>query len=289
MYKILSTLLGSLFFITASIQGEIVETHTTADVLPYAKKDTLVLFNISDTLYKPSCTLASHLWRQYFAELARNMSIDCVAADRVIHKVSNLVVKRVPKSATEESTALLIRKLQQRRIPVFAITGKSMATPYANNFGEITYRHLVSLGIDFKRTLPCLTLSKLDCPLYGFADGIIFTQKQSKGPAVVAFLQRLPIKCTKVVMVDNSRRGLESVEAALKENGISFIGLRYGRCDDYPNQFNPDLGTIQFLTFLKNGTLLSDEEALEILHHDTFNYEELLKDYIQTECSKSRS
>lgn len=277
-----------LFFgllIALPLRAEIIETKEMAHILRYTDSRTLILFNISDTLYEPATTLADNKWRVYFAGLAAKTIPN---PDAFVNRIKYLIVKNIPKKVVERCTIHLIRELQKEQIPVLGITRKASSTSYAENFGEITNKHLKGLGIDLEVTLNFLrVLDKQDENAYSFDFGIIFTNKQPEGPAVISFLKRIPWITKKVVMVDNSREALENVEEALKATEIKFIGLRYGRCDGRKLSFDPDLGTIQFLEYVKKGRVMYDEEAKKYkAEHPDISFEALMVDYIRANAGQ---
>lgn len=141
-----SFVVGILTFImrSSSLSAEIIETHEIASVQNPIDNDSIVIFNITGTLYEP-------------------------------------------------------------------------ATTYADNFGLITRNHLLSIGIDFEKTLSYLHLKNHsgDDGSYSFAYGLIFTNGKPVGPAILAFLERLQSKPTKIIMSGNSRRNLENAQMAL--------------------------------------------------------------------------
>lgn len=262
------------------LHGEIVETKEMASVLRHTDSRSLILFNVSDTLYEPATTLADNQWRIYFAGLAAKTIPN---SDAFVNKIKNLIVSNIPKRAVEPITVHLIRELQKEQLPVLGITKKYLSASYAENFGEITHKHLLSIGIDLEITLNFLpVLDKQDDNAHSFDFGIIFTNKQPEGPALLSFLKRIPWVPRKIIMIDNSREALENVEEALKPTGIMFIGMRYGRCDGRKQTFDPDLGTIQFFEYIKKGRVMYDEEAKKFKReHPDMPYEALLVDYIR--------
>lgn len=282
--KIINTLSG-LLLLASTIHGEVVNTATTDTVLKYVQKNSLVLFNVSDTLYVSSVTMGSQQWRDYLEAHVKKVIKDPVVAERSINKYLNMIITKVPKRAAEDSAPGLIQGLQQQRIATFGITKKAPSAPYANNLGEITARHLGSIGIDFKQTLNYQSLSTAYDNLYSFAYGIIFTRKQPEGAVVSSFIKRFPVKPARVIMLDTSSRALADVETALKASGTEFVGLRYTRTDNRINDFSPDLGTIQFLTYMRHGTLLTDEEAMAIKEGDVFaEHEFFLEEFIRKDA-----
>lgn len=281
--QVICTFVGVLMTLASAsnIQGEIVETNEISTIASVADKDSLVLFNVTDTLYSPSTTFGSNQWRKYFAERAEKNISDEKLRVWLIDKIKKESIT-IPKKPVEAGTSELISNLQNQSIPVLGITKKKMSTTYANNFGAITRDHILSVGINLEKTLNYYTVQPDENSKYDFAYGIIFTSKQPVGETMVSFLKRVTSKPTKVVMIDNSKEALELTEAALANSGIAFKGFRYGRSDSRKQAFDPVLGIIQFLVFEIEGRVMSDAEALQVkLDHPQENYEARLDDFLK--------
>lgn len=270
------------FSLSPPLQGEIIETNEIARVLDYASRDSLVLFNITGTLYKPSNTLSDHQWREYFEERVKKNISNNVIAERLINTTKNDIVQKIPKKPVEDVAAEIISNLQKESVPVLGLTAKRVSTPYADNFGLITSRHLISLGIDLEKTVSYFDVAANEDEGFSFAYGMIFSNKKAVGPALESFLKYTSYTPSQIIVVDNSHKALENVEAALAGKGIDFKGLRYGRADEQRAAFDPVLGTIQFLSFINEGKLLTDEEASQIrLDQSGIDYDSLLDALIQ--------
>lgn len=265
------------------LMGEIIETKEIRTLLPYVNKDSYIFFNITGTLYAPSTTLSDNQWREYFSTRVKQKINDPDISQKMIDQIKNMIVQKLPKRNVEEITPQLIANLQDQKIVVFGITKKQMATSYADNFGLITRNHLLSLGINLEKTLSYLSTEKIENENgYSFAYGILFTNKQPEGPALLSFLKQNNLHPSSIIMVDNSRESLESVQEALMPTGIAFKGIRYGRADSLKESFDPTLGTIEFFALIHESKILSDAEAVDIKqNHSTVNYEAMLDDYIQ--------
>lgn len=267
MLKKISGFFVAMAFLLASfsyISAEIIETNEISAIQKHVSPDSLILFNITGTLYEPASTLADNQWRIYFTERVNALISDKIVADRLINKVKNDIVSQLPKKAVENYTPQLIANLQNQRIPVLGITQKQMATAYADNFGLITSNHLLSIGINLEQTLSYLNVREGDDLNHSFAFGLIFTNKKPVGPAILSFLNRLAYKPEKIIMIDNSHDSLENAEATLISTDVKFEGFRYGRADARKMNFDPILGHIQFIAFIKEGKMISDEEAIQI-------------------------
>lgn len=280
----LAFLVGTVISLTQffHVSAEIIETNEISSLEEYVTADSLVLLNVTGTLYEPGNTLADRQWRDYFAERVNALVSDKIIADRLINKVKNDIVTHLPKKTVEDCVPQLIANLQHQQIPVLGITQKQMATSYADNFGLITSKHLIGLGINLEGTLSYLNVkSDTDNSNHSFAFGLIFTNKKPVGLGILSFLDRLAYKPEKIIMVDNSRDNLEDAEAALASIDIKFEGLRYGRADINKTNFDPILGNIQFIAFVKTGQIIYDEEAAQIkLRNPDVDYSILLDNLI---------
>ena len=271
-----------LAFNSSHTSAELIETNEISIIENYVTKDSLILFNVTGTLYEPASTLADGQWRTYFTERVHAIESDKASAERLINHVKNDIVNNLHKKTVEDFTPQLIMNLQKQQIPVLGITQKQMATPYADNFGLITSNHLLSLGIDLEKTLSYLNIKSNDGdPSYSFAFGLIFTNKKPVGPAILAFLNRLEYKPKKIIMIDNSRHSLENAEATLALTETKFEGFRYGRSDALKANFDPILGNIQFFAFMRKRQELSDVEAMQIKQaHPEINFTQMLDTFI---------
>lgn len=275
---------------TLSLYSEIIETKEIKTFIPYVNQDAFVFFNVTGTLYEPSNALSDNRWREYFSYRVKEIVGDTDEAQDLIDRIKNRIVNDISKKTVEDITPRLITLLQDKNIVVLGITQKRMATSYADNFGEITHRHLLSLGIRLERTLTYYHhKSKDDAEQkeFSFAYGILFTNKEPIGNAVVSFIEQSSRVPLNIVMIDNSLDALQEVQQALEFTGIQFTGIRYGRSDHHED-YDPSLGTVEFLAFISEGEILSDEEALKMMPKDkSINYEAILDKFIQQEVNCS--
>ncbi len=283
--KILYFVAGAAILFNSAIFAEIIETSEIATVQNYVTEDSLVLMNITGTLYAPGTALADNQWRMFFEKRVKELVKDEAVAERMINTIKNEIVKKLPKKPVEETTAQFVAQLQSRKIPVLGITRKQMKTAYANNFDVITSKHLLSVGIDLGKTLSYLTVQGNDDENQALAHGIIFTNKKMLGPSLLAFLNRLETKPAKIILVDDAEKNLKSAEEALQGHEIVFEGFRYSRSDKQNADFDPVLGTIEFFAFIADGSTMTDEEASQLKERTAnIDYTALLDQYIILEA-----
>lgn len=267
---------------TSLLQGEIVQSDKIETVLDYVKDDTLVLMNITSNLYEPINTCSEHQWRLFFSSRVNELITDKTVASKINNKVRTDLVTKIPKKNVDEITPELVSKLQDQKIPVLAITKKGMSNFYADNFGLITSKHLLSLGIDLEKTLSYLNISSYrNDENHSFSYGIIFTNDKPEGAAILSFLEKNGYKPSHIAMVDNSQKDLDDAEKALANSGITFSGIRYSRCDAQKASFDPILGIIEFVAFVKEDRIMLDDEAIKIKQRNSdTNYKAILDDLI---------
>jgi hypothetical protein len=286
MNKIFSFIYGIVFIalsVTGSLSGKIIESQEMKTIIPFVNQESFVFFNVSGTLYTSSNALGDRRWREYFTERVNEQTDDQEVAQQLIDKVKNQMVNRIPKKGIEEMTPRLIEYFQDKHIVVFGITQKRMTPSYADNFGELVHHYLLGLNIDLEKSLTYFRMPEGKSKEFSFAYGIVFTNKEAVGPALLSFLSQCERKPFNVVMVDNSHLSLESAQQALESLGIPFTGIRYGRADK-GEIFDPTLGTIEFFALMQEDKVLSDEEALNRMPVDkSINYEGFLDKYIQQE------
>jgi hypothetical protein len=282
--KILKLFILMISLVSSSVvQGNIIETNEISSVKNYIDDRSMVLFNITGTLYAPSTTLSDHQWREYFAERVKAIIPDAAVGENLINRIKNEIVENIPKKPVEEITPQLIADLQERKIPVFGITRKRVTTPYADNFGLITSNHLKSIGIDLEKTVEYSDPTNKDSELYTFAYGMIFTNQKPVIPSLLKFLEDNHYSRSKIVMIDNDKESLEAVAVALGSTSIGFTGLRYSRADVQKTSFNPALGTIEFFAYMnEDKKVMTDDEAEKILSENPeVDYQSRLDDLIR--------
>ena len=117
---------------------------------------------------------------------------------------------------------------------------------------ERTHEQLKSLNItffmdhNFTQKDLILYLSQNPC-LY--RHGIIFTGNNDKGETLLSFLKTLNYYPKKIIFIDDKMYHIRSVEAALQNTNIEYIGIRYTGCDHYINHFNATKADIQLQLF----------------------------------------
>lgn len=270
------------FLSVSTIHADIVEIDKIESLRDYLHKDTLVLLNVGDTLFSPSSMLADNQWREYFVEKVNEVAITPEAAQSAIDEVKALIVEKVPKKTPEPVTAEFVANLQKEETPVLGYSKRCFSTTYAPNNDLITYNQLLKLNIDLAKTLSFYPVKAYQNDAHAFKYGMIFTNKNPIGPAILEFLAHNNLAPASIILVGDGLADLEEAEQSLSSTNIAFQGLRYGHIDERKKGFDKDLGTIEFFAFYNEGKLLSDEEALQIRQaNPNFDYTAFLEEWIR--------
>jgi hypothetical protein len=274
--------------------NDAMEVTDISVLLEVSNQSTLILTDISDTLYKPCNTMSDKKWRIYVADRVREVVSDPVLASKIANSIENIIVNQVDKELVYKNAPSVIKELQMRGIPLIAISLKNWAAPYDPNFGITTSNHLKKLGIDLEKSVPLVGGMKIgansSCESgqevnatdeYTFAKGIIFTNKKPLDKALDAFLSRLIKKPERIVIFENSYEHREKLASVIKAHNIGLTFIKHQPPEHQENSFDPTLGTIEFLQFMKDSRVVLDEEAQRIKEDNTaVDFEALLKDYI---------
>lgn len=279
-----------------SSQGSIIETSNLSLLLDVSEKNTLILTDISNTLYKPCNIMSEKKWRTYVAGCVRDVILDTELATKVANCIENIIVNQVDKRLVYDDAPAIINELQAKEIPMIAISLKNWSAPYDSNFGITTSEHLKKLGIHLENSVSLLgkmnngeICSKEDViktEQYTFARGIIFTDKKPLDQALNAFLNNLENKPQHIIILENSLDHKEKLETIIKAHNIAITFIKHKPSDAEDNVFDETLGTIEFLKFMNNSKVVLDQEA-RIIQAQTpsLNYEECLKNYIKDNFS----
>lgn len=64
-----------------------------------------------------------------------------------------------------------------------------------------------------------------------YDQGVFMTTGQDKGLVLLDLLQRLDLRYQRVVLVDDGKKNIDNMQAALRDAGIDYVGLHYLRVD----------------------------------------------------------
>lgn len=243
--------------VSSGLHAEIVEITQIDEIRPYATEDSLSLFDIDDTLIDNRFSLGTCAWRNWVKTKLSKYETKFVLYDAL----TLFIAQAAPYKTVEPTTAALIHDLQIQGHAVFGFTARGRSQWYTTDIEGVdlfTYRQLKQVGIDFKETRAPEGLQRLDSAY--FCDGIIFARHIKKGDLLKRILRDLQYRPSLIIFVDDRLDQMQSVEAALAEIGIPFIGFWYRRSEIDRQNFDPRVANVQ-LEALLQGEVMSDETA----------------------------
>jgi len=227
---LLSTL---VILCNVTLRAIIIESDTLTSVYDHVEKDTLVVFDVDDTIAYPAQELGSSKWidefmtNQFKAKGLRGKD----AFDSALHL--HTVMQMFVDLHVVDNSDKIIKHLQAQGVDVIAHTNRPIA------MAKRTVTQLKNTGIDFSQHaigktdlfLPVVRLAQ-------FTHGILFGSLNNKGDTLVCFLEKADLKPKKVIFLDDSLRNLKNVEKALANLDIAFVGIRFSGLDKHKQNFN---------------------------------------------------
>lgn len=288
MFKKIIFSLATLLSLPYALNAKIVETTEIKDILEEIDEDTLVLFDMDDTLTDSSITLGTGAWRQYVrAKIASDY--DTKAPGNPHDIMAHAAAQKIPVRPVEPDIVPLIEDLQERRIAVFCLTKRGYSTWYStpiDGIGQMSVNQLKSVRIDFTKTTVPEQFQQIDPTV--FYHGIFLTDGTKKGVFLEKLFEETGYRPTKVVFIDDKLEENKSVESSLDKLGIANVCVLYHRAQSNNRDFSPLQASVQLDAFLKDQTILTDEEAkekaeaMEEVDPDDF-FKRLIATYFPTE------
>lgn len=221
-------------FFTHTLPAQIIECKRIIEILKYIKPDTLIIFDLDNTVFEPTTPEGSDQW--FTAHVQQKISQGHTyyeALDHVLPRYYELQ-NQITMQLVEEETHILINFLQDNGYHVIALTARARIRPLINR----TLEFLHHLNIDFSKTafsVPHHTFNTPH-PLW-YENGIIFSGNNDKGTALKEVLTCAHYTPRHIVCVDDKRKYLEDVQTMAHHENLEFYGLRYGYLDAKVSQF----------------------------------------------------
>lgn len=255
MKKTFNILFLSLIFSYFTIDAKILEIKNISELTQYTKdKNSLIVFDIDNTVLEPN-NETGYGSDQWFSALVKSKTDKGFSTLTAIEKVLPTYYKAHEtmnvKPVEADSTLEIIKKLQQQKIPVMALTARSL--PMINT----TIRQFKEMNLDLSPTSPSkqmIIFKKCEFPAK-YKNGILFVGNNNKGELLKTYLSTINFKPSKIIIIDDKRKHLESAESEFKNSPkISFLGLRYSFLDEKVKNFvlNENANEASIFTKIKN-------------------------------------
>lgn len=210
------------------------ETSHLEDIKPYVCKNTLVVFDIDNTLIEPISGVGSHQWGDFYFErlLAKGMG-EREAEDLTIVAWKEVIPNLDYQLVESESPRLLEELKQMGALPI----GLTARSPFEKDF---TRKHLLSVGIDMTHEIsPPETCFSHKSGNWVFSEGVIYKENLfPKGQALKEFFHEYELEHEKIIFIDDRIENVLSVLAALKNHEAAVLGVRYAGLDAKLERFD---------------------------------------------------
>lgn len=258
LYLILPILVFSAHGLT-----DIKQAPTMAEALKDADHETMVFFDLDNTVFMPPQSLGGEEWFDYFVE-KRSKEFKALGMNEkdAIEKAVKMGVadftrlhqNGTPVIPVDEDTPKLINDLQAKGISTVALTARNLELLSG------TRKELEQIHVFFERTAPKKSPLKLKLKNPAlYSQGMIFVGGNKKGETLVAFLKQLRLKPKKILFVDNKLHHIENVGKALQEFGVDYLGRRHGKADQKIESMDKKGVEIQHRYYF--GEILNNEQA----------------------------
>ncbi|MEM1283743.1 MAG: DUF2608 domain-containing protein [Chlamydiota bacterium] len=253
MNKIFRCLTITFCFFAAYVQAEIIEADSIHDIRHHIDPETLVIFDIDNTLMEPAQTLGSDQWfyHRIGEYKAKGMDQQVALEQSLSEWMSVQSITKV--KIVEEGTAELIKRLQNEGYTLMGLTTRGLGLSTRTIF------QLDSLHINLSVTAPTQEeVFFMNNHGVLFRGGILFTAGSHKGVALAKFLHLIEKTPNNIVFINDKWSNIREVEVICEKYQVPFTGLRYNYVDGKVANFNQDIADLQWEEF---GKILSDEDA----------------------------
>lgn len=248
--KLLKKLGFITLFLIIQLQAKIIETDKLSDVYKYVDKDSIVLFDIDETLARTPNYAGSSVWVNYRIKKLQKKGLSFQEAlDDILYiffTVHN-VINMLPVSNSPQ----VVKNLQKKGAYVMGLTSRSIPIM------ERTIEQLNNLGIDLSKS----SVFDKSLDLVGKYKGklykaVIFTGSNNKGKMLFIFFDKIGYIPKKIIFVDDKLKNVQDVEKEAAKRGIEYIGIRFSKLDGWKNKFDPTVAKKQLYNFKVNVGLL---------------------------------
>lgn len=260
MGKFLSICICFQICILSTIHAKIFEVTHIKEVERFITQDSLVIFDIDDTLMVPKHMLGSDTWFQN--QFSQNLLIYPSVQEALENTLSlwESIRHVSDMELVEKNTSFFIRNLQKKRYTIMGLTTQGIA------LATRTIQQLENFGIDLNHTSPF----KKDYYIFNadhgvlYRKGILFTSGQKKGFSFMRFCKGIDYCPSRIIFLNDKLSHIKDLQFEVEKYNIEFVGLRYTYSDSRKKNFDPEIAKVQLKhsSFLR---ILPDDEAKEML------------------------
>lgn len=226
------------------------EVETLSDIK--LSEDVLVIFDVDDTLMRPSQQLGSEAWALHHLETMKSNKVKPDLALKRLARHWEKVQKKTKVELLEKMTPTFLSSLQERNIPSMGIT---LRFPKC---ADLTAKQLKKLKINLSKTAPFkdIMLFSLKNEVQ-YRNGILYiSPTNTKALALDSFFKKAGLNPEKIIYIDNSLEQVKAFEEHFTEKKDSLHCYHYKPKN--AAKFSPEVTEIQWKYM---GQILQDEKA----------------------------
>ena len=260
--KVLFVLSVLIFYGTA--KGEIIPTYSVDSVTiknldSIIDENTIVFIGLDDVLVMPKSKMfyyGDNPYRLFIYEL--------FSLSKTNPRYLNLIVKWYQMRKlmlVEGGWKDFIENLKKRKVPVYGLCTMPIQI---QNIEPKRLLELKELGISFTEKIndkDIIEIEKKDDQSSIFYHGIIFTGASAKANALLNFMKVSNISPKKIVVFDNSKSELQTIESNFYRFRINFYSILYLGAQQFVDIPDPNVVRLQQKTLFDQEKWLEDEEA----------------------------
>ncbi|MFA5250035.1 MAG: DUF2608 domain-containing protein [Parachlamydiales bacterium] len=220
-----------LFLLPVLCFAEIHEIKTLEELNTYLKPESLVVFDIDNTLIEPEQELGSDQWFEKRLSFYQSQGLSSSQAFEKTYDEYYQIQSVTKVRPVEAGTVRLVRSIDKKNRQM-ALTTRGYNLSYA------TLKQLSSVGLNFQNSPVARETYVFSERGVLYKNGVLFTDGTHKGRSFLAFLNQAALKPKAVIYVNDKLGPLKELEAECVKNRIGFIGLRYGFLDQKVQEFN---------------------------------------------------
>ena len=226
------------------MSAEVREIQSMQEILAEIDDDTIVFFDIDNTLIMPVDGLGSDQHFYFIRQrLEENYKISREEASKKAEQIWNLSQRKIKTKPVELSTPELIANLQKNKAKLFALTARTFS------IADITREQLWQNGIDFARQSLVTNEPLIIDDHSVYTQGIVYQgEGNDKGKTLLKFLAMFNLKPKKIVFVDDKEHNVINVHNALEAIGIRHIEYRYAATDKAVYDFIAQSSSAEFMS-----------------------------------------
>lgn len=245
-----------LFYYSSHLLGITFETSKLEDLLPYITPDTLVIFDLDNTLIESTQHLGSPQWGNHIKSKLMAKGSSEQEAEELANKFWTFTHQFITVKLVDPFSVKIIEKIKQI-CPTIALTARTpteeMYTLKQLNSLEILLKHPAK---EDRINLPTLYPSL-------FHKGILFSGFNPKGNTLKTYLQTFNFKPKQIIFVDDVWHHVNGVEKVVEQLGMKYVGVRFSAADERVKSFDPIIAEIQWVNLPFK---LTDSEAEKLKH-----------------------